>query len=292
MAADFLRNLLGPRAAPAVAEIQTELDCLCRERPTLAGPAALLRELLPDLVPLPERSASPFLTADEARARRAGGVPLLRGLAPPLDGAAVRRRWLRACAALGRRRDRATARRLADAVRRATLDLDDLLRDVLAGRPEAALARAEALALDPGPTALLLRWTALPELAPLHAALTPLVEGIPWGRGCCPTCGSWPLLGESRGLEQLRLLRCGLCAAEWEVPRLFCPFCGCRDHRQLGYLSAAGEEDRYRAATCDACRGYLKVVATLGPLSVPQLLAADLATLHLDLAAADRGFAV
>ena len=33
-----------------------------------------------------------------------------------------------------------------------------------------------------------------------------------WPHGYCPTCGSWPLLAESRGLEQLRLLRCGLCA--------------------------------------------------------------------------------
>jgi FdhE protein len=75
------------------------------------------------------------------------------------------------------------------------------------------------------------------------------------------------------------------------VPRLFCPFCGNRDHRVLGYFSAVGEEGRYRAATCDTCRGYVKMVTTLGPLEAPQLLVADVATLHLDLAAADRGFA-
>jgi hypothetical protein len=41
--------------------------------------------------------------------------------------------------------------------------------------------------------------------------------------------------------------------------------------------------------TCDACRGYVKMVATLAPLNAPRLLAADTATLHLDLAAAERG---
>jgi hypothetical protein len=41
------------------------------------------------------------------------------------------------------------------------------------------------------------------------------------------------------------------------------------------------------------CRGYVKVISTLAPLSAPQLLIADLTSLHLDLAAAaDRGFFV
>lgn len=129
-------------------------------------------------------------------------------------------------------------------------------------------------------------------MAQLDTALAPLVEGLPWEHGHCPTCGSWPLLGEFRGLEQQRVLRCGLCAAGWEVPRLLCPFCGNRDHRQLGYFAVTGEEGRCRATTCDACRGYVKMVTSLTPLTALQVLVADVATLYLDLAAADRGFAV
>ena len=60
----------------------------------------------------------------------------------------------------------------------------------------------------------------------------------------------------------------------------------------LGYFHVEDEEDRCRAATCDACRGYVKVVTSLSPLTAPQLLVADLATLHLDLVAAERGFFV
>jgi FdhE protein len=123
-------------------------------------------------------------------------------------------------------------------------------------------------------------------------ALAPLRQGIHWEQGFCPTCGSWPLLGEFRGLEQRRFLRCGLCATAWEFPRLLCPFCGERDHQQLGYLHAEGEEASRRASTCDSCRGYVKMVATLTPLSEAALLVADLATLHLDLAAAERGYFV
>jgi len=39
----------------------------------------------------------------------------------------------------------------------------------------------------------------------------------------------------------------------------------------------------------DLARGYVKMLSTLTPLQPPQLLVADLATMHLDLAAADRG---
>jgi FdhE protein len=100
----------------------------------------------------------------------------------------------------------------------------------------------------------------------------------------------WPLLGEFRGLEQTRVLRCALCAAGWEFARLRCPFCDNRDHNQLGYLHAEAEQERCRAATCDPCRGYVKMVATLDTLSMPRLLVADVATLHLDLAAAEHGY--
>jgi FdhE protein len=294
MAAEFLRKFLGrpPALVPDVAAAQTDLDRLGCERPTLAGPAAVLRDLLPDLVPRTPAGVTLPLTRQQAQIRRQGGVPLLRGEAIALDLPAVRRRWLRICAVLGRHQDDTLARRLAAAVRRGSLNLEDLWRQILAGSAQEIHAQAEGLNLSPDLTATVLRLTLLPDLAGLHAALAPLVEGISWAHGCCPTCGSWPLLGEYRGLEQQRFLRCGLCAAEWEVPRLLCPFCTNRDHRSLGYFSIVGEEARYRVTTCDACRGGVKMVTTLSALSLPQLLVADVATLHLDLAAADRGFAV
>jgi FdhE protein len=111
-----------------------------------------------------------------------------------------------------------------------------------------------------------------------------------WGRGYCPTCGAWPVLAEQRGLEQCRYLRCGLCASSWEVDRLFCPFCTTRDFTVLGYFQVEGEEHRQRVATCDACRGYLKLRSTLTPLTTPQLLVEEIALVHLDLLALDKGY--
>ena len=111
-----------------------------------------------------------------------------------------------------------------------------------------------------------------------------------WTSGYCPVCGSFPRLGEFRGLEQIRFLRCSLCAAGWQFPRLCCPFCGNRDHHRLGYLHVEGEESKCRASTCEECRQYVKMVATLAPVAPVQLLVKDVATVYLDLLAADRGF--
>ena len=113
---------------------------------------------------------------------------------------------------------------------------------------------------------------------------------MPWDHGYCHVCGSVPLLGELRGLDQSRFLRCGLCAAGWEVPRLWCPFCHNRDHERLSFLHGEGEEAKYRVSLCDGCRGYVKMVSTLSALPPLHLLVADVATLHLDLAAAERGY--
>ena len=111
-----------------------------------------------------------------------------------------------------------------------------------------------------------------------------------WEQGYCPTCGSWPLLGEYRGLEQTRLLRCGLCASEWAIDRLVCPFCGSRNHADLGYLYVEGDEHK-RAVTCENCRSYVKMLATLTPIPPIELAIHDLATIHLDMVALEQGYA-
>jgi FdhE protein len=289
----YLDKLLGrSRELPAhLNEPLAELARLAQDRPSLAEGAAVLAASLPALYAEPVAEPPPALTPEHAAAKLAGGVPLLRGEGLALDESALRR-WVAVCDVAAGRQDGQAARALAAAVRDGRLVLGELVQEALAGRPEAVHARAEAVQLDPPLVASTLRLALFPVLARWAAALAPLRRGIPWHGGYCPTCGSWPLLGEFRGLEQIRFLRCGLCASEWEFPRLLCAFCGNRDHRQLGYFHAEGEESSRRAATCDACGGYVKMVTTLAALSEPGVLVADLATLHLDLAAAERGYFV
>jgi len=286
VADSFLRRWFGGKAAPpSVEEARAELDRVLAERPAFETPLRWLRELLPDLVPIPDPPAVAELTPDRARAKLAGGVPLLRGEYLALDVKAFRKRWQRACAALGQ-----PGKPLAGALRRGKLEPADMTAAVLAGQPETVRDRAEAIGLDAALAAAVLRYVLFPVFTSLEAALAPMRQGAGWEHGSCPTCGSWPLLGEYRGLDQSRYLRCGLCAAGWEVPRLWCPFCGNRDHERLQLLHAEGEETKYKAALCDACRGCVKMVTTLSALPPLPLLVADAATLHLELAATERGY--
>jgi FdhE protein len=227
---------------------------------------------------------------EEARSRLQGGEPLLRGASPALDEAALAGRWSRLCTVVARHHSTTAARAIAGALRGGSLTVSGLARATLQGGPDELTLRAAELGMDPSLTALVLRLTLLPVLSAVANEREHLWAGAGWEGGFCPACGSWPLLGEFRGLEQIRFLRCGLCASGWEFPRLRCPFCGTDDHRQLGYVGVENEEGKRRAATCSACRGYVKMVATLGPLPGPRLLVADLATTHLDLIAAERGY--
>jgi formate dehydrogenase accessory protein FdhE len=265
-----------------------DLQKLKEKRPALAAACGTLSAVLPVLFRNAATETPLVLVGEDAQERLRGGVPLLRGQTLTIDEAALDLRWLAICASL----EQQPADALATAVRQRKLSPAALLSAVLAEGPETLVSTTSPLDLDPALAATVLRMAALPALAQITRDLAKPRQGIAWDFGYCPYCGSWPLLGEARGLEQDRFLRCGLCAAAWPCGRLFCPFCGNRDYRSLGYIHVEGEEDRYRAGTCEDCRGYVKWVSTLFALSEPQLLVADLATIHLDLAAAERSYYV
>lgn len=291
--ASFLKHWFGGKAAPPphLAEAFAELDALARARPSLDAACRTLGAILAAIFTEPmdeSRALSLALRAGDAQAKLAEAMPVLRGVPLHLDEAAFGRRWLAVCAAIGQ----PDAQILAEALRKQTIQPIALLDSVLAGHPEAVAQQFAALGVDASVGATVLRLTALPVLAKFAPALAKLRTSATWEHGYCPTCGSWPLLGELRGLEPIRYLRCGLCAASWEAARFRCAFCSNDDHHTLGYFHVEGEEGRCRAATCDECRGYVKLVSTLSPLSEPLLLVKDLASLHLDLVAGERGYFV
>ena len=159
---------------------------------------------------------------------------------------------------------------------------------ILAGRPDLVEQDARFRGLDPMEVASLLRFTLLPDLAPLASILDQTRPESSWTRGDCPLCGSRPLLAESRGLEQRIYFRCGLCASTWPGERLGCPSCGEVRAPWLHYSYVDGEQDRFRLAHCESCRYDWKVVSTLTALSTPAMIVLDLATVHLDFLARDR----
>ena len=273
----------------------TQLERIASQRPDLAAltamHAALIRVTFRDQPPIPRVA----LDAAHAAAKLAGGVPLLRGEPLVLDAAWLRERYLHLCDALldqpAASASHTAAQALKQAVSRRVLDVHALAIEILAGDPGAVAEQAARLDLDAGLAATVLRWTVLPVLEQVAIQLQPLRQHADWQAGYCPTCGAWPLLAEQRGLEQTRLLRCGVCASEWTLERLLCPFCGSRSHTDIAYLYEEAQEAAQRAVTCERCHCYYKALATLVPLTTPQLLVADLATVHLDLIVLDRAYA-
>jgi FdhE protein len=97
------------------------------------------------------------------------------------------------------------------------------------------------------------------------------------------------VLGELRGIELAQFLRCGACGTAWRWPRIACPHCATDDFRQLRALQIEGEQ-RFRVSVCERCTTYLKVGNAFDP-PPPELLALDdFASMHLDVAAIERGY--
>ena len=143
--------------------------------------------------------------------------------------------------------------------------------------------------VEPAALRVVAQMAALPLLQTCGRALTDQLPG-PWWEGYCPVCGAWPALAEYRGLERKRWLRCGRCAAGWELAWLRCPFCAETDHTNLRYLAPEDGETTRKVEVCDSCKGYVKAEPTLKSLAPWEIVLDDLATVPLEIAALDRGY--
>ncbi len=108
--------------------------------------------------------------------------------------------------------------------------------------------------------------------------------------GFCPVCGSWPGMAEQRGLAKQLWLRCVRCGTGWKSRHQKCVFCDNTDHKTLGYLAAEGERESRRINTCNECDCYIKVFATVTPLTHADVLRVDLESFVLDVGAVDAGY--
>jgi FdhE protein len=150
-------------------------------------------------------------------------------------------------------------------------------------------ALAAAQGVDAGALASVAHLAAFPLLQSCGRLLESRLPPY-WHHGYCPICAAWPILAERRGLDRSRRLRCGRCAAEWEVQWLYCIYCGEREHDRLGSLEPDDREETLRVETCATCRGYLKSIASLQGFPAFELLLQDLETVEFDLVALDRGY--
>lgn len=113
---------------------------------------------------------------------------------------------------------------------------------------------------------------------------------VDWAEGYCPICGAWPAFAEVRGIERSRYLRCGRCGGEWQMHCLSCPYCGITDHNELVSLVAENGASNVVIDACKRCLGYVKVFTTLQGSPPAKVILDDLASVELDVVAAEQGY--
>ena len=112
-----------------------------------------------------------------------------------------------------------------------------------------------------------------------------------WVEGYCPVCGSLPAFAEVRGIERKRYFRCCRCGGEWHARALYCPYCAMSDHDRLVALVPEKGGSNAAIDACQRCLGYIKTFTRLQGCSPGAVMLEDLASVDLDVAAIEHGFA-
>src|ERR1051326_26955 len=282
--------------------LERRVAALAAKRPDLADALTLQQELIRVVLETarPPRAEAFPLPRDAVVARVRDGVPLLHDQPVTLDINYAADVFSRMANVLTERNDPELATRLEGLVTAATsglLDPERLCAEAFVQHQEHVADLAATSGVDPELLATIGALSVAPLLRAYAAHLLPMLErvddgstrGAAWQRGYCPICGAWPLLGELRGVELALWLRCSACGGGWRAQRLTCAFCGNVDFHTLGSL-VIEDESRFRISVCERCKGYLKVGNAFDPPPPEFLAIDDVASMHLDLAAVERGY--
>jgi Protein involved in formate dehydrogenase formation len=271
-----------------------ELRALRTAQPQLAPAIDLQIELIELLRRLRARVPTPTapLGPEATRARLSGGRRLLELPEISLDWSELRLA-IRQTADLLRRHDALDTADHGPIVALAR-ESDTLLTLVTAWYAETGVPPADRADLAAHrrqlPEALdqVLSVAIRPFLARAAEAAAPDAPVADWGHPWCPFCGSEPEFAAVIA-DDVRVLTCGRCEGRWPWLFLGCPWCETRDASRL--VTLASPDRKYRVYGCNECHRYLKGYDARGGRR-PVLPAVDtIATLPLDAAAMQRGFA-
>lgn len=231
------------------------------------------------------------LSPEELESRRREGQPLIDVSDFRFDSEAGERLLNELCGLITRHgtKMKASAAAVSEALTQGVFQARDLFENLLKGADHYFQATANAIGADQNALAFLAYHSIQPsiELCATQLAHYLDTEAI-WRHGHCPVCGSAPGLAVL-GKEGRRVLSCSFCRHQWRAPRIFCAFCENTQTDELRYFFAEEEKD-LRVDVCDRCRKYLKSVddrEASRPVFPPL---EQVASLHLDMIAAEKGF--
>lgn len=183
---------------------------------------------------------------------------------------------------------------------------ETLVEALIAGNGKAVTRIAEANGLDPLLLEFVSGFVAAPVLRAMVAASlpdegeAPWNEGDIWQQGYCPVCGAMPSVGwldkpmvdEKNaflaGGGGKKHLHCGLCGANWKFRRGTCPACGEEGNGVMEMLRESGISHGERLDWCARCKTYCPTVDLREREFVPNLDAAAIGMMHLDMVAARK----
>jgi len=175
---------------------------------------------------------------------------------------------------------------IEEAIKGGKFDVNEILRQK--PKDEEIERVAEELGLDRKVFLFLIQNSAKPSIEAGMRQISKELASQPWFKGICPICGSLPLLSLLREEAGKRSLLCSFCGYEWRMGRLLCPFCNNKEQGSLRYLYAE-EGGACRIDLCEECHHYIKTI-DLRKADIPDPSLEDLATLHLDIVAHQRGY--
>jgi FdhE protein len=259
------------------------LNGLRRERPEWEPWLVVVDEILREAGGPAWEAAVPAVT----QAQR-DTVPLLAGITLPLESGLVRRlfeRLIRSALRVGTPKMLSLKAAQHADLEWAPLFTASLCQDSARINEIAAVSGADAEALH--------AVIALLPVPFLHACNRRWASSISasWVEGYCPVCGSLPAFAEVRGIERNRYFRCGRCGGEWHARALYCPYCAMSDHDELVALVPEKAGSNAVIDACQRCLGYVKTFTRLKGCSPIAVMLEDLASVDLDVAAIEHGFA-
>jgi FdhE protein len=269
------------------------LNGLRRERPEWEPWLVVVDEILREAGSPAWETAVPASAPAPASQGQGTAVPLLAGTTLTLEAGLVRRlfqRLIRTAARVGAPKMSSLKAALHADLEWAPMFAASLCQDSDRISEIAAVPGADAEALH--------AVIALLPVPFLHACNRRWASSISasWVEGYCPVCGSLPAFAEVRGIERNRYFRCGRCGGEWHARALYCPYCAMSDHDELVALvpekagsNAVGSNAVIEA--CQRCLGYVKTITRLQGCSPGAVILEDLASVDLDVAAIEHGFA-
>jgi len=272
--------------------LNQRLEALVMARPTHKDVLEFYGAVM--TVQLEARERFPGKTAlahDVSGDRTTRAFPLFEGRDMPISLEAARTIFDSVCDVAKAENEtlRKGVHRILEAVRDEKIDIVRILEEMIRGEGPYTDEQCESLHMSRDILVFLGRASVQPLVQETALIVSQGIDAGGWTKGICPICGSLPILSELTGDEGRRMLICSFCGYEWSVPRLACPFCEEVKHEGHPYFFVEGDET-VRVDVCDDCKRYIKTLDTRKGGGAVFPLLEDVATLHLDMLAQEKGY--